>query len=89
MDLSKAFDSMPHGLLIAQLSAYGVSKKTCNLIIKYLCNRRQRTKVMGNDSEWVTININFSAFLLTGLAGFLYLSRLSEILSHLLIVLKY
>ena len=56
MDLSKAFDSMPHGLLIAKLSAYGVSKQACNLIIKYLCNRRQRTKVMGKCSEWVTIN---------------------------------
>ena len=56
MDLSKAFDSMPHGLLIVKLSAYGVSKHACNLIINYLCNRRQRTKVMGKCSEWVTIN---------------------------------
>ena len=56
MDLSKAFDSMPHGLLIAKLSAYGVSKHACNLIINYLCNRRQRTKVMGKCSEWVTMN---------------------------------
>ena len=56
MDLSKAFDSMPHGLLIAKLSAYGVSKHACNLISNFLCNRRQRTKVMGKCSEWVTIN---------------------------------
>ena len=56
MDLSKAFDSMPHGLLIAKLSAYGVSKHACNLITNFLCNRRQRTKVMGKCSEWVTIN---------------------------------
>ena len=26
------------------------------MIINYLCNRRQRTKVMGKCSEWVTIN---------------------------------
>ena len=56
MDLSKAFDSMPHGLLIAKLSAYGVYKQACDLIINYLCNRRQRTQVMGKCSEWVTIN---------------------------------
>ena len=56
MDLSKAFDSIPHGLLIAKLSAYDVSKHACNLIINFLCNRRQRTKVMGKYSEWVTIN---------------------------------
>ena len=55
MDLSKAFDSMPHRLLIATLSAYGVSKHACNLIINYLCNRRQRTKFIGKCSEWVII----------------------------------
>ena len=43
MDLSKSFDSMPHGHLIAKLSAYGVSKHACNLIINNLCNRLQRT----------------------------------------------
>ena len=36
---------------------------------------------------WTQIMINFSALLLTGLAGLLYLSRLREMLSHLLIVL--
>ena len=56
MHLSKAFDSMAHGLLIVKLSAYGVSKYACNLVINYLCNQRQRTKVMGKCSEWVTIN---------------------------------
>ena len=56
MDLSKAFDSMSHRLLIAKLSAYGLSKKACDVIIKYLCNRRQRTKSWRQISEWVTIN---------------------------------
>ena len=42
--------------LIAQLSANGLSKHARNLIINYLHNRRQRTKVMGKCSEWVTIN---------------------------------
>ena len=56
MDLSKALDNKPRGLLIAKLSAYGVSKHACILIINYLCNRRQRTKVMGKCSERVTIN---------------------------------
>ena len=39
MDLSKAFDKMPHTLLIAKLQAYNVSPAACNFIISYLKNR--------------------------------------------------
>ena len=56
MDLSKAFDSMPHGLLIAKLRAYGMSKNACNMIVSYLSNRRQRVKISGEVSNWFTIN---------------------------------
>ena len=58
MDLSRAFDKMPHALLIAKLSAYGMSKDGCNLIISYLRNtcRRHRDKIMGICSDWATIN---------------------------------
>ena len=56
MDLSKAFDSMPHGLLIAKLRAYDMSKNTCNMIVSYLSNRRQRVKKSGEVSNWSTIN---------------------------------
>ena len=56
MDLSRAFDKMPHALLIAKLSAYGMSKDACNLIISYLRNRRHKVKIMGICSDWATIN---------------------------------
>ena len=55
MDLSKVFDGMSHELLIAKLSAHGVSKHACNLIINFLCNRRQRPKVMGNPPNKITL----------------------------------
>ena len=44
-DLSKAFGSISHGLLLAKLHAYGFSKISLNLIYNYLTGRRQRTKI--------------------------------------------
>ena len=56
MDLSRAFDKMPHALLIAKLNAYGLSEHASNLIISYLRNRKHRVKIMGKHSDWVTTN---------------------------------
>ena len=52
MDLSKAFDCLNHGLLIAKLHAYGFSKKSLTLIQSYLKNRWQRTKINTSFSSW-------------------------------------
>ena len=45
MDISKAFDTIDHNLLIAKLNAYGFSKSALRLIKCYLTNRWQRTKI--------------------------------------------
>ena len=52
MDLSQAFDSLPHGLLIAKIRAYGLSLSACDLPTSYLSNRHQRVKIKGSRSEW-------------------------------------
>merc|ERR1711942_94839 len=44
LDLSKAFDCLPHRLLLAKLKAYGLNNDACQLIHSYLLNRRQRVK---------------------------------------------
>ena len=51
-DLSKAFDSISHDLLIAKLNAYGFSNNALNLIFNYLTGRNQRTKVSESFSSW-------------------------------------
>ena len=45
MDLSKAFDTINHELLIAKLYAYGLSKDALKLIHSYMSDPWQRTKI--------------------------------------------
>ena len=52
MELSKAFDTLNHDLLIAKLHAYGFTRESLKLIKSYLTNRWQRTKVNTNFSSW-------------------------------------
>ena len=55
MDLSKAFDCLPHSLLIAKLNAYGLSMSACELLSSYLSERYQRVKVANSRSEWKSL----------------------------------
>ena len=55
MDLSKAFDCIPHDLLIAKLHAYGFSEKTVTLIYSYLKCRKQNTKIENFYSDSLTL----------------------------------
>ncbi len=52
IDLSKSFDCMPHGLLIAKMSAYGLSNDACEFMSSYLCDRYLRVKISNNNSSW-------------------------------------
>ena len=52
MDLSKAFDTINHELLIAKLYAYGFSKDALKLINSYMSDRWQRTKLDKSFSSW-------------------------------------
>ena len=52
MDLSKAFDTRNHDLLLAKLHAYGASKNALKLMMSCLRNRYQRTKVNSEYSSW-------------------------------------
>ena len=45
MDLSKAFDTINHELLIAKLHAYVFSKQALKILFSYMSDRWQRTKI--------------------------------------------
>ena len=55
MDLSKAYDCLPHDLLIVKFEAYGIGKSGLNLLLNYLSNRKQHTKVNSSYSDWYDI----------------------------------
>ena len=44
-DLSKAFDCVPHDLLIAKLHAYGFEIEALKYIFSYLSDRQQSTRI--------------------------------------------
>ena len=52
MNLSKAFDTLNHDLLITKLHASGFTRESLKLNKSYLTNRWQRTKVNTNFSRW-------------------------------------
>ena len=55
MDLSKAYDCLPHDLLIAKLGAYGLDRSSLRLLMDYLNSRKQQTKVGSSYSKWSEI----------------------------------
>ena len=55
MDLSKAFDTLNHDLILAKLHAYGFDKNSLKFLKSYLSSRIQRTKVNNSFSNWLNI----------------------------------
>ena len=55
MDLSKAFDTINHDLLVAKLHAYGFDISSLEIIYDYFSDRWQRTKINSSFSSWSLI----------------------------------
>lgn len=55
MDLSKAFDCLPHDLLLLKLKAYGLNGAAISLLNSYLSNRSQCVKIGSVLSTWQNI----------------------------------
>ena len=55
MDLSKAFDTINHELLIAKLHAYGFSTDALEVLLSYLQDRQHRVKINTTFSSWTQL----------------------------------
>ena len=53
IDLSKAFDSLDHKILLSKLQFYGITGSTLSLLTSYLSNRRQCTKCNTTVSDFL------------------------------------
>ena len=63
MDLSKAFGTINHDLMIAKLRAYGFSKEALNFIRSYLKNRKQRDVIAGVSQSSIDGPLLFNTFI--------------------------
>ena len=52
MDWSKAFDTLPHDLIVSKLRHYGANEKTLSLLKDYLSNPLWRVKLGDRNSTW-------------------------------------
>ena len=52
IDLTKAFDTLDHSLLLAKLSAYRFDNNSLSFVRSYLTNRFQRCKIENHFSNW-------------------------------------
>ena len=62
MDLSKAYDCLPHDLLTAKLETCGLDKSSLNLANVCLSFRKQRTKIGPSYSDWANVIGVFPGF---------------------------
>ena len=56
MNLPKAFDCLPHDILLCKLSAYGLTDDAVKLMSSYLSDRKQQIKIGTVVSSWSKIN---------------------------------
>ena len=91
LDLSAAFDTVDHGILIYRLEhSFGIKNKTLNWIKSYLTNRSQYVSVNGVKSEAVQIECCVPQGSILG-PGFYcdYTTPLGTLLRTLLILFKF
>jgi len=76
----KAFDRVPHKLLIHKLKAYNLDPQVVQWIISLLSNRKQRIRLNNTFSEWKQVISGIChCFILVALLFLIYVNDIQKI----------
>ena len=79
LDLSKAFDTIDHTIVLHKLKYYGLERSTLRLFESYLKNRKQYTEIEESKSEILLLTIGVPHGSILGpLLCIIYINDFSE-----------
>ena len=83
LDLTKAFDTVDHGILMSKLSSVGVSPSALEWFTSYLSNRKQRTSCENELSEALPVTYDVpQGSILDPLLFLVYINDLPAVIEH-------